>query len=115
MKRKFSLLINIATLVLCISAIAIGVYSAKTASLNVSGSIGFTAHNCKVQVESSLSGFAETQDGGIVATARTSTKIVEGTAELDLGTFYFTDLTASGNTNDITLSLKFTNQSDFTF
>ena len=113
MKRKFSLLINIATLALCVCAIAFGVYSAKTASLNVSGTVGFTAHNCKVKVDSSLSGFSETPDGEVVPTARKSTKIVEGTAELDLGTFYFTDLTASGNTNDITLSLKFTNQSDF--
>ena len=112
-KRKFSLLFNIATLVLCISAIAFGVYSAKQASLNVTGSIGFTAHNCKVKVDSSLSGFSETLDGKVVSTARTSTKIVEGTATLDLGIFYFTDLTASGNTNDITLMLTFTNQSDF--
>lgn len=118
MKRKFSLFINIATLVLCVCAIAFGVYSAKTASLTISGSVGFKAHNCKVKVDSSLSGFSATKDGEPVTTARTSSVIVDGgvnngTAELDLGTMYFTDLTASGNINNITLSLTFTNQSDF--
>ncbi|MBE7082629.1 MAG: hypothetical protein E7378_03035 [Clostridiales bacterium] len=48
MKKKFSLLLNIATICLCVCAIAIGVWSAKSAQLAVSGNIGFTAHNCDV-------------------------------------------------------------------
>ena len=56
MKRKFSLFLNIATLVLCVCAIAFGVYSAKTASLNVGGQIGFVAHDCKVQFEGEVEG-----------------------------------------------------------
>ena len=50
-KRKFSMLLNIAVLCLCVAAIAFGVYSAKNASLNVTGTIGFQAHNCQVKVE----------------------------------------------------------------
>ncbi|MBE7082123.1 MAG: leucine-rich repeat domain-containing protein [Clostridiales bacterium] len=48
MKKKFSLLLNIATICLCVCAIAIGVWSAKSAQMAVSGNIGFTAHNCDV-------------------------------------------------------------------
>ncbi len=50
-KRKFSILLNVAVLCLCVAAIAFGVYSAKNASLNVTGTIGFQAHNCQVKVE----------------------------------------------------------------
>lgn len=49
-KQKFSLLLNIGTICLSICAIAIGVYSVKTASLGISGSIDFTVHNCEVRV-----------------------------------------------------------------
>ena len=50
-KRKLNILLNIAVLCMCVCAIAIGVYSAKQASLNVTGTIGFQAHNCQVKVE----------------------------------------------------------------
>ena len=48
MKKKFSFIINIATICLCVCAIAIGVWSVKNAQLAVSGNIGFTTHNCDV-------------------------------------------------------------------
>ncbi|MBE7082899.1 MAG: hypothetical protein E7378_04450 [Clostridiales bacterium] len=54
MKKKFSLLLNIATICLCVCAIAIGVWSAKRAELAVSGNIGFTANNCDVVVTTHL-------------------------------------------------------------
>ena len=50
-KRKFNILLNIAILCMCVCAIAIGVYSAKQASLNVTGTIGFQAHDCQVKAE----------------------------------------------------------------
>ena len=126
MKRKFSLLINIATLVLCVCAIAFGVYSAKTASLNVSGSIGFTAHNCKASVSAEVKNDAVKVDGSNVTpnaegtlneTFRTlgSASVNEATATgaLDLGNIFFTDLTADGKPATIELKITITNLSDF--
>lgn len=49
-KKKFNLLLEIATLCLCIAAIAFGVYSAKNASLNVSGTVGFISHGGKFEL-----------------------------------------------------------------
>ena len=54
MKRKFSLFLNIAMLCLSVCAIAFGVYSAKTASLNVGGSVGFVAHNCEIELNGTI-------------------------------------------------------------
>ena len=62
-KKKFNLLLNIATLCLCVAAIAFGVYSAKNASLNVTGTIGFTAHNCDVDISGYIYGHSTTLDG----------------------------------------------------
>ena len=50
MKKKFSLWFNIVTIYLCMCAIVIGVYAVSTATLTLSGQIGFTAHGCKVNV-----------------------------------------------------------------
>ena len=114
MKRKFSLLINLATLVLCISAIAIGVYSAKQASLNVSGTVGFTAHDCKVEVTGTIKGHATGPDDAPITTPQDITSVtVKDTKTLDLGTIYFSDMTSSGEINPITLTLNFENLSDF--
>ena len=55
-KRKFIIWLNFVTICLSICAIAIGVYSIKTATLNVNGAIGFTAHNCKVSVLGDITG-----------------------------------------------------------
>ena len=58
MKRKSRIIINIMTLCLCISAIAFGVYSAKNASLDITGTIGFNAHDCDVRVFATMTGGA---------------------------------------------------------
>lgn len=57
-KQKISWLLNIATICLAVCAIAIGVYSAKTASLNIGGSISFVAHNIKADVSLFVKGDA---------------------------------------------------------
>ena len=57
-KRKFSIILNISALCLCLAAVAIGVYSVKTAQLNITGTIGFQAHNCDVYVNGTLTGAA---------------------------------------------------------
>ena len=125
-KRKFNILLNIATLCLCITAIAFGVYSAKTASLNVSGTIGFTAHNVKATIEAFITNYADTADGAIVTTDTQITAddglvLNGGDAGFNLGatngsgnaTRYFSDLGTSGNPEDIIVKIKITNTSDF--
>ena len=127
MKRKFSLLINIATLVLCVCAIMVGVYSAKTASLNVSGIIGFTAHNCKAGVSARVKNDAvkvvnevvtPDAEGTLNPTFRTlgsevSVDEATATGSLPLGNIFFTDLTTTGNPETIVLEITITNLSDF--
>ena len=127
MKRKFSLLINIATLVLCVCAIMVGVYSAKTASLNVSGIIGFTAHNCKAGVSARVKNDAvkvvnevvtPDAEGTLNPTFRTlgsevSVDEATATGSLPLGNIFFTDLTTTWNPETIVLEITITNLSDF--
>ena len=121
-KRKFNLLLNIATLCLCVAAIAFGVYSAKNASLNVSGTVGFNAHNVKAKVEAWISGFATTADGAPVTGKEQITAdgglLLDGAdASFNLGatkgssdtaTRYFSDLGTSGNPEDIVVEIKIT-------
>ena len=125
-KRKISLWLNIVTICLSICAIAIGVYSIKTASLNINGAIGFTAHNCNVDIVASMYGDSAASDSstasstasGVVrseANAKQFAKInVDGdTKTLDLGTIYFCDMTVGGKINPITLNFVITNKSAF--
>ena len=121
-KKKFNLLLNIATLCLCVAAIAFGVYSAKNASLNVSGTVGFTAHNVKAKVEAWISGFSATADGAPVTGKEQITAdgglLLDGKdASFNLGatkgssdtaTRYFSDLGTSGNPEDIVVEIKIT-------
>ena len=124
MKRKLSLFVNIATLVLCVSAIAIGVYSAKTASLNVSGTVGFTAHNCEIELNGSI---VACEDSNATATKEViipQTFIGRGDVpsaySLNLnktfsgdenGKMYFSDMFEGGKI--ITITLKVKNQSKY--
>ena len=62
-KRKLGLILNIATLCLSIAAIAIGVYSITTASLTINGSVGFTVHECRVNISGYMYGYADTASG----------------------------------------------------
>ena len=117
MKRKFSMFLNLAMLCLCVCAIAFGVYSAKTASLKVTGMIGFKAHNCDVDVTATIAGYAESPDGKPISTPKNLTleavTLRGQEEELELGKIYFSDLTNSGEINPITVELTFTNQSNF--
>ena len=124
-KRKFNILLNIAVLCMCIAAIAIGVYSAKTASLNVSGTIGFTAHNCKVRVLGKITG-AVNEKNVALDPANTPTlnyqesadtgKLIDGKADKwDFGSIYFDDLNTDKyhEVNDIVFTFTITNESDY--
>ncbi|MDY2695602.1 MAG: leucine-rich repeat domain-containing protein [Eubacteriales bacterium] len=125
-KRKFNLLLQIATLCLCVAAIAFGVYSAKTASLNVSGTIGFTAHNCKVRVLGQITGAVDASNTAITNNTSTAKinytdstntsqgKLIEGTVDTwDFGKIYFDDLNTEGDAiaTDIVFTFTLTNES----
>ena len=127
-KRKFNILLNFVTICLSICAIAIGVYSIKTATLKVNGSIGFTAHECNVDIVTSMYGDSAESDSntapsvasGVVrseANAKVYGKIgvYSSTETLDLGTLYFCDKTENGKISPITLSFSITNKSAYNY
>ena len=123
-KKKFNLLLNIATLCLCVCAIAFGVYSAKQASLNVSGTIGFSAHNVKAIVSAQIKGDAvngttASADGtpragyATIGNTVNLTGTETTTQSLSLSKFYFSDMGESGTPEDIYLKISVTNNSAF--
>ncbi len=133
-KKKLNILLNIATICLCVCAIAIGVYSVKNASLSVTGTVNFKAHDCLVQVDVSMYGDAvdtnNTPDKAGTPRASASARKL-GTwdnSQSDAGTTlatvtgstgevanqcYFSDMGTSGEVEDIVLEFKVTNNSDF--
>ena len=124
-KRKFNILLNIAVLCMCVCAIAIGVYSAKTASLNVSGTIGFTAHNCKVRVLGKITGAVNEKNVALdpantpalnYQESADTGKLIDGKADKwDFGSIYFDDLNTDKyhEVNDIVFTFTITNESDY--
>lgn len=120
-KRKFSILLNIAVLCMCVCAIAIGVYSAKQASLNVSGTIGFNAHDCKVSVSYYMKGYASSPDDepktdydstplGSLTNIGDSTTLAN--QSINLNKFYFSDM-AGDTVPPIYIKFVITNRSEF--
>ena len=124
-KRKFNILLNIAVLCMCVCAIAIGVYSAKTASLNVSGTIGFTAHNCEIAIKGEMNAYEKVNDSTNRAVTKyfNSTNAEGGTAKTitgsnnvwDIGTVCFDDLNTDKyhEVNDIVFTFTITNESAY--
>ena len=130
-KRKFSILLNIAVLCLCVAAIAIGVYSAKNASLNVTGTIGFTAHNCNVDISGYIYGHSKTKDGTPIAkptnnsekvylkngttdvTETSPLKITGNSGALNFGDVFFSDMGETGDLEQVRIVLTITNQSSY--
>lgn len=126
-KKKLTLFANVAVLILCLCAIVVGVYSAKNANLNVSGTVGFNAHNCDVDVTVYIYGdsavedtsTAEASELGVVRSS--SSKKQLGTAQvkgdtnktISLGNFYFCDMTADDTISPIYIVFELTNQSMF--
>ena len=118
--RKFNLLIQIAILCLCVTAIAIGVYSAKTASLNVSGTIGFSAHDCEVYVLARVSGGVNENMESVTPMYCEGEgdfkKIKDENNVFNLGSLYFDDLNVTDTSkiaNDINLIIYMYNASAF--
>ena len=124
-KRKFNILLNIAVLCMCVCAIAIGVYSAKTASLNVSGTIGFTAHNCEIAIKGEMNAYEKLADGTNQAVTKyfNSTNAEGGEAKTitgssnpwNIGNVCFDDLNTDKyhQINDISFTFEVTNMSAY--
>ena len=117
-KRKFSMLLNIAVLCLCVAAIAIGVYSAKNASLNVTGTIGFTAHDCKVDVDISFKNAMDASSFAPITTIKKmSSKNDLPTGYEQMGKFAIGNIVIDDMSNDIIKPLEIVfsvkNDSDF--
>lgn len=123
MKKKYSLWLNIVTICLCLCAVAIGVYSAQTASLTVNGSIGFTAHGSDLNVKVYKYGYADTADGDPIAEANRVDCTSSGALQVRdsdleksglLGTMYFSDKASKdGKPGDIVVDFEITNVSKF--
>lgn len=125
------MLLNIAVLCLCVCAIAIGVYSAKNASLNVTGTIGFTAHNCNVDISGYIYGHSTTKDGTPIAkptqdsekvylkngttdvTETSPLKITGNSGALTFGDVFFSDMGETGDLEQVRIVLTITNQSSY--
>ena len=128
-KRRYKILLNIATLCLCLAAIAVGVYSVKTAQLNITGTIGFEAHNCDVYVNGTLTGASTLSGTTLTPTTlyyydktnnnTDTTKYVNvhnDTTGWAIGDVYFDDMNnvPEGKlAQDIVITLKIYNNSKF--
>ena len=128
-KRRYRILLNIATLCLCLAAIAVGVYSVKTAQLNIIGTIGFESHNCDVYVNGTLTGASTLSGTTLTPTTlhyydktnnnTDTTKYVNvhnDTTGWAIGDVYFDDLNnvPEGKlAQDIVMTLKIYNNSKF--
>lgn len=94
----------------------IGVYAAKQAQLNISGSIGFTAHDCEVVVSGEIKNASKTKDGQPEDITLQEVHLggdYSSSGSIDIGSIYFCDLTESGEPLTITITLNVTNKSIF--
>ena len=127
-KRKVGFLFNIITICLAVVAIAVGVYSLQKSSLNISGSLGFTAHNVNARIDAYMYGYA-TEAGGIPLTESEKVRLTTANGllihnsatsySLNLGATngsgsairYFSNLGASGEMEDIVVEITVSNTS----
>lgn len=121
MKQK-NLIICLASLIMCMFTIVIGVYAAKTASMKVQGTLSFEAHDTKVDIDVFMYGHADDNGEPVAKTARTE---ITGNSPIQvvgadvtnttaLGGKKFTDLNSTSNQpEDIVIDFEFTNKSDF--
>ena len=128
MKSTRKIIIYISMLVLCMSFMAYGVYSAMTASLTISGSLGFNPHNCQgtaqiVSVDNALNADGTT----FVVSSEDKDNIVaweSGTTLTISDEMYFDDIStrdpgtgayidANVKIKPIVITLKMTNTSAF--
>jgi len=131
MKRKKSKFLAFSLLTLCVACLAFGVYALKNANMTVTGTIGFTAHDCVVNVKAYIEGDGLTAEGVTATDGQPSAEralnfknidtneiTVGGASESEwerLGelkdNIYFTDLTDDGTPAQITMTFRLKNQS----
>jgi len=131
MKKKKSRLLAFSLLALCVACLAFGVYALKNATLTVSGTVGFTAHDCMVNVKAYIEGDGLTEAGTTATDGHPSEEralnfrnansneiTVGGATQGDWNktdeikdVIYFTDLTDSGTVAPITMTFRLTNLS----
>ncbi|MBE7082231.1 MAG: hypothetical protein E7378_00935 [Clostridiales bacterium] len=124
MKKKFSFILNIATICLCVCALAIGVWSAKNANLAVSGNVGFTANHCnanvELKIENAALGAADAattplyvQNSGGLSDTQTEIIINGADKTINIPTIYFTDMPNLDTPEDIVFTYTIENTSNF--
>ena len=115
-KRRFSILLNIATLCLCIAAVAIGVYSVKNAQLTITGTISFVS-NSSADVVCKIWGIKNSD--GVVSTETTpfylsAAGISQDSANIrvkkDYPNLSFGDLSFAYDENDNVIPINFSFQ-----
>jgi len=133
MRKNKSKLMAFSLLALCVACLAFGVYALKNATLTVSGTVGFTAHDCIVNVKAYIEGDGITANGttatdGHPSEERALTFRNVDSNEITVGgesstewdktgeikdVIYFTDLTDTGTPAPITMTFKLTNLSAY--
>ena len=115
-KQKIGFILNIATICLAIVAIVVGVYSLQQAKLNMSGSIGFSAHYVNATIATTIKG--SSSDGATASADKTYSNITfsneesQTTQSLALDTRYFTNIgTVNGKPEPIKVYFTITNSS----
>ena len=139
MRNKKSKLLAFSVLALCVACLAFGVYALKNATLTVTGTVGFTAHDCLVNVVAYVEGDGVLEDGTTSTSGHESVRRelmfstvneedVTATNEILVGgaeqsawtktagirdTIYFTDLTEDGKPAPIVMTFELENRSAY--
>ena len=112
MKKKFRLWFNIVTICLCVCAIAIGVYAATSATLTVSGTIGFEAHGLSFTATAKAKCYVTDPDDPSTYKADYQTFDNLTNNKITLDDMYFTDLVGE-TVPTIEIQISITNGSLF--
>ena len=121
--KKHSWVFGICTFVLCLGTMLFGVYSAISASLNVSGTLGFNMHNAVVGVSGTIYNLSELDKSGTYASKvnKTINRAIMGgesttTTTIEIGDLYFfygsDETTGEGKLFDIIFQITFTNMGE---
>jgi len=134
MRKNKSKLMAFSLLALCFACLGFGVYALKNANMTVTGTVGFTAHDCMVKVVAEIEGDgvdannvpnshgapSEKRDLIINKTENSNEMVVGGATEEDWNkeveiaeTIWFTDLTEDGKVSEIVMTFTLTNQSAY--
>lgn len=117
MKKKIFTYISILTLSICL--FVAGVYAAKTSSLSSTGTVGFTATNCKIAITGiTCTGQASTSDlknlNSLTFPIELESKGSTTSEEVNVGALVFDDINSIGDTvSPINIAITIKNNSDW--